>query len=153
MKLIDADALKEDFKARLEKAKNWKENALNNSDDELVIRATATIDFICEVIMTINNAPTVSEITKEKLSIAYDQGYEDGKNNWLQEEKPQGEWIEVKPHQSDLEDGIDYREECSICHEPNRHYGFDEYHDIRFATYYRTNFCPNCGAKMKGGAE
>lgn len=64
------------------------------------------------------------------------------------DERPQGEWIEVKPHQSDLEDGIDYREECSICHEPNRHYGFDEYHDIRFATYYKTNYCPNCGAKM-----
>lgn len=67
MRLIDADALKEDFKARLEKAKNWKENAINRGDDELVIRATATIDFICEVIMTINNAPTV-------------------------EERPQGEW-------------------------------------------------------------
>lgn len=44
----------------------------------------------------IDNAPTVSEITKEKLSIAYDQGYEDGKNNWLQEERPQGELKEYK---------------------------------------------------------
>lgn len=70
MRLIEADALKEDFKHRLEKAKNWKENALTKGDEELVIRATATIDFICEVIMTINNAPTVEEI-------------------------PQGEWIEV----------------------------------------------------------
>ena len=68
MKLIDADALKEDFKARLEKAKNWKENALNNSDDELVIRATATIDFICEVIMTINNAPTVTPDNMEVIN-------------------------------------------------------------------------------------
>lgn len=33
----------------------------------------------------------VSEITKEKLSTAYDQGYEDGKNNWLQEGRPQGD--------------------------------------------------------------
>lgn len=64
--------------------------------------------------------------------------------------RPKGKWIEVKPSQSDLEDGIDYREECSICHEPHRHYGFDEYHDIRFATYYKTNFCPNCGADMRG---
>lgn len=60
MRLGDLDALKEDFKARLEKAKNWKENAINRGDDEIVIRATATIDFICEVIMTIDNAPTIS---------------------------------------------------------------------------------------------
>ena len=83
MRLIDADALKEDFKARLEKAKNWKENALNNSGDELVIRATATIDFICEVIMTINNAPTVEErpqgeITEEDIQNAIKAGYENG---------------------------------------------------------------------------
>ena len=63
--------------------------------------------------------------------------------------RPKGEWIEVEPHQSDLDDGITYREECSVCHEPNRHYGFDEYHDIRFATYYKTKFCPHCGAKMQ----
>ena len=49
----------------------------------------------------IDNAPTVSEITKEKLSIAYDQGYEDGKNNWLQEERPQGELKEYKPLEVD----------------------------------------------------
>ena len=36
---IDANALKEDFQDRLRKAHNWKENALNNGDDELVIRA------------------------------------------------------------------------------------------------------------------
>lgn len=67
--------------------------------------------------------------------------------------RAKGEWIEVKPPQGDLDDGIDYREECSICHEPNRHYGFDEYHNISSATYYKTNFCPNCGAEMKGGKK
>lgn len=65
----------------------------------------------------------------------------------------QGEWIEVKPSQSDLEDGIDYREECSICHEPNRHYEFDDHDNIISATYYKTNFCPNCGADMRGGVK
>lgn len=85
------------------------------------------------------NAPTVEAKTTEDCIIAYGDGYETARRLY---ERPQGEWIEVKPHQSDLEDGIDYREECSICHEPNRHYGFDEYHDIRFATYYKTNYCP-----------
>lgn len=59
--LISREALKEDFKTRLEKAKRWKENAINRGDDEIVIRATATIDFICEVIMTIDRAPTVGD--------------------------------------------------------------------------------------------
>lgn len=108
MRLIDADELKEDFKARLEKAKNWKENALNNSDDELVIRATATIDFICEVIMTINNAPTV-------------------------EERPQGEWIMDNEHTKNPL--LWYK--CNLC---------GVYHSP-------TNFCPNCGADMRGGTE
>lgn len=67
--------------------------------------------------------------------------------------RPHGEWIEVEPHQSDLEEGIDYREECSICHEPNRHYGLDKYYNISFVTYYKTNFCPNCGADMRGGRQ
>lgn len=44
------------------------------------------------IMSTIDNAPTVSEITKEKLSIAYDQGYKDGRDNWLQEE-PKGDLI------------------------------------------------------------
>lgn len=65
IRLIDAIALKEDFNARLEKAKNWKENALNKGDEEIVIRANATIDFICEVIMTINNTPTIAVNCKE----------------------------------------------------------------------------------------
>ena len=62
--LISREALKEDFKTRLEKAKRWKENAINRGDDEIVIRATATIDFICEVIMTIINAPAVEPFEK-----------------------------------------------------------------------------------------
>lgn len=84
MRLGDLDALKEDFKARLEKAKRWKENAINNGDDELVIRATATIDFICEVIMTINNAPTVEPFERIGAICNENCGY-----------KPQGKWVSV----------------------------------------------------------
>ena len=58
-------------------------------------------------------------------------------------EPKKGKWIEVEPHQSDLEEGIDYREECSICHEPNRHYV-----DLNSVRYYKTKYCPNCGARM-----
>ena len=133
MRLIDADALKEDFKARLEKAKNWKENALNNSDDELVIRATATIDFICEVIMTINNSPTV-ELFCSYLS--------DGEVRQpcveapCKRERMQGEWIKWNFKTFGAMGDWEYK--CSNC---EKVYG-GEY-----------NFCPNCGARMKGGAE
>lgn len=39
--------------------------------------------------------------------------------------------------------------ECSVCHESwviDDNFDFDDYSE-----YYK--FCPNCGAKMKGGAE
>lgn len=44
----------------------------------------------------------------------------------------EGEWI-------DVEDTLLYRYKCSLCGE------------IKLGKM--TNFCPNCGAKMKGGAE
>ena len=125
VRLIDANALKEDFKTRLEKAKNWKENALNNSDDELVIRATATIDFICEVIMTINNAPTI------EIPNYGGQVVPDALQGWRYEERPQGEWKHIVEEDNDVE--------CPFC-------GFQE-----DGIYY--NFCPSCGARLKCGAE
>ena len=133
MRLIDADALKEDFKARLEKAKNWKENALNNSDDELVIRATATIDFICEVIMTINNAPTVN--LKDIYQEGHYDGHLEGYTKAINEERPQGEW--EKPFEMN---GKTYHK-CNHCH-------------ISSELILIDKFCPNCGAAMrKGGTE
>ena len=51
-----------------------------------------------------------------------------------------GRWVQVIVH-VEFEDGfVDRVEECcSACHEPNG----------RRCTY----FCPNCGAKMDGGAD
>lgn len=57
MRLGDLDALKEDFKKRLSNAHKWLEKA---KDEETKIRANAVITYICEVIMTIDNAPTVT---------------------------------------------------------------------------------------------
>lgn len=57
MRLGDLDALKEDFKSRLADCDKWIEKA---KDKETKIRASTVKAFICEVIMTIDNAPTVS---------------------------------------------------------------------------------------------
>ena len=104
---------------------NWKENALINSDDEIVIRADATIHFICEVIMTIDNAPTVTVDN-------YAMGYQDGVRKVLSE-RPKCEWIK------DESSSIAYR--CSNC-EVLQHWS-----PIKNGKY---NFCPNCGADMRG---
>ena len=61
MRLIDAEALVKDFSVRTVSARNWKENALNNGNEEIVIRADATLDFLTEVKLTIENAPTVED--------------------------------------------------------------------------------------------
>ena len=58
MRLIDADALREDFKSRLAECNEWIEKA---KDKETKIRASAVKAFIGEAIMTIDNAPTFEE--------------------------------------------------------------------------------------------
>ena len=130
-RLIDANKLKEDFQDRLRKARNWKENALNNGDDEIVIRADATIGFICEVIMTIDNAPTVEPICPYLSD-------DEVKRPCLQApcDRQKGEWIE-------LQRGIhvtDYK--CSCCGRTVRDdTGYDVSKDYPFC---------HCGADMRG---
>ena len=88
MRLIDADALKEDFKTRLADCNDWIENA---KDKETKIRASAVKTFICEVIMTIDNAPTIKdrslEIAQKSIELGKKVGQLEGKL-----ERPQGEW-------------------------------------------------------------
>ena len=76
--------------------------------------------------LIIDNAPTVEVYTKDDIAGAYNEGYMCGSRE-AEKARPQGEWAE-------FEGG--YR--CSNCD------------DIEA---YTPNFCPNCGAKMKGGAE
>ena len=64
--LISRNALKKDFKERLAKCDEWIEKA---KDKETRIRASTVKAFIAEVIMTIDNAPTVeTKTTKEKTA-------------------------------------------------------------------------------------
>ena len=54
--LISREALKKDFKSRLALCNEWIEKA---KDKETKIRASAVKAYLAEVIMTIDNAPTV----------------------------------------------------------------------------------------------
>ena len=55
------------------------------------------------------------------------------------EERPQGEWIEVK---ADISKDILYHIECSNCG------AFGLLNEIRH--YYFSDYCPFCGADMEG---
>ena len=81
--------------------------------------------FWLKLFKIIENAPTV-DTTCPHCDSGYAQGYSDG---YLRgkEERPQGKWITVSRNCW----------KCPYCQE---------------LTNEGKNFCPNCGAKMKGGA-
>lgn len=93
MRLGDLDALKEDFKSRLADCNEWIEKA---KDKETKIRASAVKAFIGEVIMTIDNAPTVEPFERIGSICEENCGY-----------RPQGEladevWKLYEKHHSHL---------------------------------------------------
>lgn len=84
MRLIDADALLEEFKARAVRARNWKVNALNSGNEEAVIRADATLAFLTEVKLTIENTTTIDDLSEysDKLwNKAYERGKKEAEND------------------------------------------------------------------------
>ena len=91
--------------------------------------------FYDKVIEIIDNAPTVD--IKDEIAGAYNEGYMCGSRE-AEKARPQGEWIEVDIKSTPY-GGYTCNRKCNKC-------GY-------FTREYRLNFCPNCGAKMKGGAE
>lgn len=135
MRLGDLDALKEDFKSRLALCNEWIEKA---KDKETKIRASAIKAFIGEVIMTIDNAPTIEPETKVVANVTFNKEQveelvEKAKADILaQIERPQGEWIF---NSDSLTDDMIATHYCSICGK-----GAYSGHD---------NYCWNCGADMR----
>lgn len=93
------------------------------SDDPLIVEGGGLEELI-------DNASTIPlPILNEQ--IAWEQGYEAGLAQGKQD-RPKGEWL-FKHNSSDIW--------CSVCDE-----NFDEIPQA-------FNFCPNCGADMRGGAK
>lgn len=65
-----------------------------------------------------------------------------------------GRWIEKPPYSDETVKGLEFQIVCSRCDEQNSSITFDENSVPIAKTFYRTKFCPNCGAHMrKGGAD
>lgn len=129
-RLVDANALRADFVDRYHKAEDW---IIKAEDIFIKTRAEATRDFIGEVIMTIDNAPTVKHSLlplSGEADNAYMRGYEVGKAEGIMKAstRPKGEWIDY--------DNTFYK--CPDC------------------GYLLEKCCPQCQNKVilpKGGAE
>ena len=63
-----------------------------------------------------------------------------------------GRWIEKPSYADETVNGLEFQIVCSLCDEQNSSITFDENIVPIAKTFYRTRYCPNCGAKM-GGAE
>lgn len=75
----------------------------------------------------VDNAPTVDVLPTSFEMKKFLQEFRELKDFKREHERPQGEW---KP--------ISFQFECSLC---------------ECFCAYKANFCPNCGADMRGGAE
>lgn len=146
--LISRSALIENFESRLALCNEWIEKA---KDKETKIRADATKHFICEVIMTIDNAQPVNK--KPFVSVTFDKDELDQiveerviepiKNGELviKKERPRGEWDYEK---------VAFYGVCSNCGVTVTSNLADMflYEEIREFPH-AINFCPNCGADMR----
>lgn len=125
--------------------------ALKKAFDEYGEKAKFTQDF-CQRL--IDKTPTVEPfepdyVGAERLK-AMQRGYEEGYHNGMKIGKTlnpkikQGEWI--YPEKTDKEKG--YGGYCSNCK-----CDMPIFVEDWKQKYCETKFCPNCGAKMKGGKE
>ena len=64
-----------------------------------------------------------------------------------------GRWIEKPPYADETVKELEFQIVCSRCDEQNASINFNDDGEIIGKTFYKTKFCPHCGAKMDGGAD
>lgn len=66
-----------------------------------------------------------------------------------------GRWIEKPPYKDETVKGLEFQIVCSECDQQNSSIIFDENSVPIGKTFYRSRYCPWCGAKMdkKDGGE
>lgn len=60
-----------------------------------------------------------------------------------------GRWIEKPPYADETVKGLEFQIVCSRCDEQNASINFNDDGEIIGKTFYKTKFCPNCGADMR----
>lgn len=58
-----------------------------------------------------------------------------------------GVWIKIQSGDKDFPEII----VCNKCYHENSHLDFNEHNEPIGKVFVTSKFCPNCGAKMKGG--
>ena len=65
------------------------------------------------------------------------------------EAENKGEWIKIQSGDDKFPESI----VCSKCKNENSHLDFDEHGEPIGKVFITSNFCPNCGADMRGKAD
>lgn len=112
----------------IEKTKAMNNDLISRSalKEEIVNSDYLSSDEKSLFLSLIDNAPTVEAFTEEDMAGAYNEGYACGSR---ESEKPKGEWV----FRSGVTCGGYFK--CNKCGEVER---------------AEKNFCPNCGADMRG---
>lgn len=64
-----------------------------------------------------------------------------------------GRWIEKPPYKDETVKGLEFQIVCSRCDEQNASIEFDENHVPIAKSFWKSRFCPNCGARMDATEE
>ena len=131
MRLIDGDAFVASINESIAEAHKWGASA---QTDEIRIRAEQAIATFCEASLRSKQMPTIDAvpvvhgvwITKEYMYGDPDVGLE-------------AMWIDR------LAEATDYYAGCSVC---GKNAGYDGEGNLILS-----DFCPSCGAKMRGSAD
>jgi len=127
MRLIDADAFSEEMKRRQDACEKWMHDAERLNDEDMISRANGAWSVFIETKLTLDKQPTVEPDMAQVLA------YECGKA-----ERKRGRWIKQM-------DELAWWYECSVCGD----------YPLKDAYGYESlsQFCPNCGADMRGEAN